>query len=140
MISLENGLRGAIKKGAVPVPIDTDYGVGGCVEDLLQLADSDVAEQFGVFAVGDIAVIEGNAFVSGEYVDVDPDAERRIEVLDVLRDATLHDAAIGVLDLGTDSVWKELPMGSVADVGGKNAADPDGFGVRVGNDPVAIEA
>ncbi len=129
-----------IEKGAVPVPIDADNGVVGGVEDLLQLTDGDVAERFGGLAVGDVAVVKGNAIVDGEDVDVDPEVERRIEVLDVLSDACLHDVAIGTLDLGSDGVRKELPMGFVVDVGGKNAADAHGFSVRVGDDPVGVEA
>ena len=139
-VGFEDGERGAVGEGAVPLAIDADDGVGEYVEDLLKLTDGGVAERFGALAVGDVTIVESDTFVGGDDVDVDPDVEGRVEVLDVLGNASLHDVAVGAFEVGADGFGEELPVGLGVDVGGLEAADADGFGVCVGDGPVGVAA
>jgi hypothetical protein len=73
-------------------------------------------------------------------VDVNPNVEGFVKVLDLLRDASVHNVVADALEFGTQSVVEEFPVSFTVDVSGLNAADSDGFGVGVGDDPVAVEA
>lgn len=130
----------AIGEGAVPVAVDADDGVRGGVQDLLELTCGGVVEGNGAFAIGDVAVVEANAPVDGEDVDVDPEVERFVEVFDLLGNARLHDDAVGVFEIGADGFRKKLPVGLGVDVGGLEATDLNSFGVGEGDEPVAVEA
>jgi hypothetical protein len=106
----------------------------------LKLSDGGVAERFGALAVGDVAVVERDAFVGGDDMDINPYVERRVEVFDALGDAGLHDVPVRALKIGADGFWKELPMGFGVDVGGLEPTDASGFGVGVRDGPVGVTA
>ncbi len=44
------------------------------------------------------------------------------------------------LEFSAQNVGEELPVSFAVDVSGEDAADSDGFGVGVSDDPVAVEA
>ena len=129
-----------VGEGAIPVAVDADDGVRVAVEDLLQLADGLVAAAFGGFASGDVAVVEGDAVVGRKDVNLNPDVEEFVKVLHLLGDASVHDVVADAFELGAQSIGEEFPVGFAVDVGRLDAADSDGFGVGVGDDPVAVEA
>ena len=135
---MEDDACGKIGEGAVPVAVDADDGVGCALEDELELVRGGFACGFGALAVGDLAVVEGDAAFEGKDVDVGPDVEGRIVVLEVLGDAG-HGAAGVDFELGVEGLGEYLPEGFAIDVGGGQAAESASLGVGEGDAVVAIK-
>ena len=72
----------------------------------MQLADGLVAASFGVFAIGDVAVVEGDTVFGWKNVNVNPDSKGLVKVLDLLRDPGMHGVEAGALEIGTHSSGK----------------------------------
>ena len=140
IVSLEDGEGSTVGKGAVPVAVDADDRIGRGVEDLAELADGVVAKVFGMFASGDVAVVEGDAVVGRKDVNVKPGVHAFGEVLASLRDAGVHGLVEEAFEFGAKGVGEELPVSLAVDIDGLDAANSDGFGVGVGDDPLSVEA
>ncbi len=130
----------AVEEGEVAGAVDAGDGVGGGLEHLHELVGGCVAEKLGALAIGDIAEVDGDAFVHGEDVDIEPDIVRLAEVFDMGGNAGLHDGAIGSFELCAHHLRKELPMALVAQMGGPDPADSEGFIVCKGDAPLAVKA
>ena len=137
-VALQDDARGEVSEGAVPVAVDADDGVGCALEDELELVGGGFAGGFGALAVSDLAVIEGDAAFERKDVDVGPDVEGRVVVLEALGDAG-HGASGVDFELGVEGLGEDLPEGLAIDVGGCQAAESASLCVGEGDAEVAIE-
>jgi hypothetical protein len=131
----------AVEVGDVPVAVDAGDRVGGGLEDLAELADGGVAKEFGAFSVGNVVIVEGNAFVGWVDGDVKPGVDAFGVVLDVAFFACRHDVAIELLEISAEEVWVNLPVRPLAVyVGWSDATAETCFLVGKGYLPVSIDA
>ena len=115
--------------------------VGGGFEDLTELADGGVSKEFGAFPVGDVVIVEDDAFVRGKDKDVEPGIEALGVVLDTPLFACPHDFAVEVVrdryrEMGKISHNVLLPSRSE----GVDLATMADLFICVGDEPVSVNA
>lgn len=93
----------------------------------------------GHFARADVAEVDRQALVGRIGVDLDPDAQRRVVLLEADRDVITHRVAVVELERAAHGRLEFVPDDGAEQLGAAAAQGALGFAVEVSEAPVAVE-